>query len=63
MFNVWFSKSEGGFVYDWFEDSGGFDRCVPCGPFVTQDEAIKEAREVYGMEVGINFHAPLHYED
>lgn len=52
--------------FKWFwddaEDHGGFDRCIPSGPFDTRTAAIDDALDVFGAEsLRINWGMPEHY--
>lgn len=51
----------------WFwddaENHGGFDACVPSGPFDTEDGALKDAADCFGSEIDeiITGEMPSHY--
>lgn len=59
--HVWHIDGEGWF-WDDAEDHGGYDRCVPCGPFRARIDALKDAESICGV-YDVEDGPPLHYPD
>lgn len=59
---VWYADT--GWVWDDSEDHGGFDRCVPRGPFDTEEEAMLDAKSTFPKNaVSFRRSKPDHYHD
>lgn len=59
---VW--HTEAGWVWDDSEDHGGFDRCVPMGPFNTEEAAMLDGKNTFpDNPVSFRRSKPDHYED
>lgn len=53
-----------GFLWDQAEDSGGFDRLVPMGPFDSENAAMLDASKTFApWPVSIKREKPEHYSD
>jgi hypothetical protein len=61
MIHTW--EENGEWYWDDAEDHGGFDRNVPCGPFLSRDATIADAAEVFGPDVLVQDGKPGRYDD
>jgi hypothetical protein len=64
--HVWHDSEAKGWLWDDAEDHGGYDRCVPCGPFASEDDAERDALTVMCSTIDTGLHVergcpPLHY--
>jgi hypothetical protein len=64
--HIWHDSARQGWLWDDAEDHGGYDRCIPCGPFHSQGEAWRDANDGMGTQarpLNIEFgYPPSHYE-
>lgn len=58
---VWYSDAAGGWRWDTGEDSGGFDRIGPRGPFGSKGDAQQDAADTFGVVVFFDG-MPDHYD-
>ena len=59
---VWFDEKVQAYFWDDSEDHGGFDRCVPSGPFETQGAAITDAESIIEID-SVSDYAPYYYRE
>lgn len=63
--HIW--QEDGDWYWDDAEDHGGFDRCVPSGPFATETNAYLDASSLFGSAIDeddVHYGSkPTHYPD
>ncbi len=62
--NVWYdenTKLGRGYYWDTSEDSGGYDRCSPQGPFKTPGAAEHDAARLFERQLIVSDGKPDHY--